>query len=80
MTPGAGEPGDSSSPADGRLAVGRPLGGAQRLAHLRLGQAQRQAADLEGLGELPDLLQVHPIHLAGRTLGIYHTQGAGLAL
>ena len=70
---------DASSPADGGLAVGGPLGRAQGLAQLGLGQAQRQTADLEGLGELPDLLQVHPVHLTGRALGICHTTGAGLA-
>lgn len=57
-------------PADGGLAVGRPLGGAERLAHLGLGQAQGQPADLERFGKLADLLQVDAVHLAGRRLRV----------
>lgn len=60
-------------PADGRLAVRRPLGGAERLAHLSLRQAQGQPADLECFGEFPDLLQVDPVHLAGGGLRICNT-------
>lgn len=60
-------------PADGGLAVGRPLGGAERLAHLGLGQAQGQPADLERFGKLADLLQVDAVHLAGRRLWVCNT-------
>lgn len=60
-------------PADGGLAVGRPLGGAERLAHLGLGQAQGQPADLERFGKLADLLQVDAVHLAGRRLRVCNT-------
>lgn len=58
-------------PADGRLTVRRPLGGAQSLPHLSLRQAQGQAADLECFGEFSDLLQVDPVHLAGGRLGVW---------
>lgn len=61
-------------PADGGLTVGRPLGGAERLAHLGLGQAQGQPADLERFGKLADLLQVDAVHLAGRRLWVCNTQ------
>lgn len=60
-------------PADGGLAVRRPLGGAQRLAHLSLGQTQGQPADLERFGEFPNLLQVDPVHLAGGGLRVCDT-------
>lgn len=60
-------------PADGRLAVRRPLGGAQRLAHLGLRQAQGEPADLERFGEFPNLLQVDPVHLAGGGLRVCDT-------
>lgn len=60
-------------PADGRLAVRRPLGGAERLAHLSLCQAQGQPADLESFGKFADLLQVDPVHLAGGGLRVYNT-------
>lgn len=63
----------SSLPADGRLAVRRPLGGAQCLAHLGLCEAQGQPADLECFGEFTDLLQVDPVHLAGGGLRVYDT-------
>ena len=52
----------SCSPADGGLAVGRPLSGAQGLSHLSLSEAQGEAADLELFRKLPDLVQVHPVH------------------
>lgn len=68
----------SSLPADGRLTIGRALGRAERLTHLRLGQAQGQAADFERFGELPNLLQVDPIHLAGCHLGVYNTTQIGV--
>jgi len=69
-------------PADGGLAVRRPLGGAQRLAHLSLSQTQRQPADLECFGEFTNLLQVDPVHLAGGGLRVYnkHTRLILLAL
>lgn len=57
-------------PADGRLAVGRPLDRGQRLAHLSLRQAQGQAADLECFGELTDLLQADAVYLGGGDLGV----------
>lgn len=60
-------------PADGRLAVRRPLSGAERLAHLSLCQAQGQPADLECFGEFTNLLQVDPVHLAGGGLRVYNT-------
>lgn len=60
-------------PADGRLAVRRPLGGAERLAHLSLCQAQGQPADLECFGKFTNLLQVDPVHLAGGGLRVYNT-------
>lgn len=60
-------------PADGRLAVRRPLGGAERLAHLSLCQAQGQPADLECFGKFANLLQVDPVHLAGGGLRVYNT-------
>lgn len=72
-----------SLPADGRLAVSRPLGRAERLAHLSLCQAQGQAADLECFGEFTNLLQVDPVHLAGGGLRVYdttHTHLISLAL
>lgn len=62
-----------SLPADGRLTVRRPLGRAERLAHLSLCQAQGQPADLECLGEFANLLQVDPVHLAGGGLRVYNT-------
>lgn len=60
-------------PADGRLAVRRPLGGTERLAHLSLCQAQGQPADLECFGKFTNLLQVDPVHLAGGGLWVYNT-------
>lgn len=60
-------------PADGRLAVRRPLGGAERLAHLSLSQTQGKPADLESFGEFPNLLQVDPVHLAGGGLRVCGT-------
>lgn len=60
-------------PADGRLAVRRALGGAERLAHLSLCQAQGKPADLERFGEFPNLLQVDPVHLAGGGLRVCDT-------
>lgn len=63
-------------PADGRLAVRRPLGGAERLAHLGLSQAQGKPADLKRLGEFPNLLQVDPVHLAGGGLRVCDTAHA----
>lgn len=45
-------------PADGALAVGRTFGDGERLADLRLGETQREALQLEGLGELVDLVEV----------------------
>lgn len=71
------QPGCLLLPADGRLAVCRPLGGAQRLAHLGLRQAQGKPADLERFGKFPNLLQVDPVHLAGgglRVCGTQHTR------
>lgn len=62
-----------SLPADGGLAVSRPLSCTQRLAHLSLCQAQGQAADLECFGEFTNLLQVDPVHLAGGGLRVYNT-------
>lgn len=67
------QPGCLLLPADGRLAVRRPLGGAQRLAHLGLRQAQGEPADLERFGEFPNLLQVDPVHLAGGGLRVCDT-------
>lgn len=63
----------SSLPADGRLAVRRPLGRAERLAHLSLCEAQGQPADLECFGEFTNLLQIDPVHLAGGGLRVYNT-------
>lgn len=51
----------SGLPANGTLAVGRALGDAERLADLRLREPQRQPAQLEGLRELLDLVQVDPV-------------------
>lgn len=48
-------------PADGTLAVGRSLGNGQRLAHLGLCEAQREPAQLEGLGKLLDVVQVDSV-------------------
>jgi len=53
------------SPANGALAVGGSLGHRQGLAHLGLGESQRQAPQLECLGELLDLVQVDAVHHIG---------------
>lgn len=49
-------------PADGTLAVGRPLRGSQGQANLCLGEAQAESAQLECLGKVLDLLQVDAVH------------------
>lgn len=59
-----------SLPADGGLAVGRPLCGAESLAHLSLRQTQRQTTDFKCFGKFPNLLQIHTIHFTRSSLRV----------
>ena len=49
-------------PAYGTLAVGGPLGDRERLAHLGLCEAEREAPQFERLRELLDVVQVDAVH------------------
>lgn len=54
------------SPANSTLAVGGSFGHRQGLTHLGLGEAQGKSPELEGLGELLDLVQIDAVdHVGG---------------
>lgn len=59
-------------PANGRLAVCRPLSRGQGLPYLCLRKPQGQPADLEILGKLANFLQINALLAADYLLGFYN--------